>query len=672
VLVAAPSNVAVDHLTEKIAATGLKVVRVAARMRETVSSSVEHLTLHSMTTALGAAAKPELQKLMSLKEQKGILSAAEETKLRRLMREAEGEILGAADVITTTCAGAGDRRLDGLRFKHVLVDEATQACEPESLIPIVRGAKQLVLVGDHCQLGPVIMSKAASAAGLSQSLFERLIMLGVRPIRLQVQYRMHPCLSEFPSNVFYEGSLLNGVSFAERACAYRIPWPVPSKPMFFYSVTSPEEISASGTSFLNRGEASVVERLVTSFLNAGVTPAQIGVITPYEGQRAYTTAYMVQHGALRSALYQAIEVASVDSFQGREKDYIILSCVRSNEHQGIGFLNDPRRLNVALTRARFGVVVVGNPRVLAKQPLWHLLLTHFQDNSCLVDGNIGSEGGLKEVKITLPPPRKAYVPKTDYRIIRAMAKHAQEDAEAAAAAAYSSGAVHAYYQASFPLPAEATHDKRGRDGHHHHHREGSGGAGAAAASNAAPGFSPAAVPGFGYHPGMLAAMGPIAQHMQHLRADQHHHHGHGHHGGHGGGHGGHGRDHHRGGSDRDGHHRSNGGGRGGDDRRGGGGRSGAAAGGAGGAGGDTGSVHSQLTNSNATASGPLNMAPSSSSSSSSHSHSGSGSGGGGGASALPFGMFGMGLSDLAFGLAAAGVVGGGGSGGGAAEGTSKR
>ena len=201
-----------------------------------------------------------------------------------------------------------------------------QAAEPECLIPIVMGAKQLVLVGDHSQLGPVIMCSKAAQAGLSQSLFERLIMLGIRPIRLAVQYRMHPALSEFPSNTFYEGALQNGVTLAERTSPHDIAWPVPAKPMFFYVATGAEEISGSGTSYLNRGEAAAVEKIVTMFLRAGVTPAQIGVITPYEGQRAYTVAYMIQHGAMKSSLYHDIEVASVDSFQGREKDFIILSC----------------------------------------------------------------------------------------------------------------------------------------------------------------------------------------------------------------------------------------------------------------------------------------------------------------------------------------------------------
>jgi regulator of nonsense transcripts 1 len=115
-------------------------------------------------------------------------------------------------VICTTCVGAGDPRLANLRFRQLLIDESTQAMEAECFIPIVLGVKQLVLVGDHCQLGPVVMCKKAAKAGLTQSLFERLVLMGQRPIRLQVQYRMHPALSEFPSNMVRKRQLINTIS----------------------------------------------------------------------------------------------------------------------------------------------------------------------------------------------------------------------------------------------------------------------------------------------------------------------------------------------------------------------------------------------------------------------------------------------------------------------------
>ncbi|KFY69416.1 hypothetical protein V498_10476 [Pseudogymnoascus sp. VKM F-4517 (FW-2822)] len=274
-----------------------------------------------------------------------------------------------------------------MKFRTVLIDESTQSAEPECMIPLVLGCKQVVLVGDHQQLGPVIMNKKAAKAGLNQSLFERLVILGLAPIRLNVQYRMHPCLSEFPSNMFYEGSLQNGVTMQQRLRRdVDFPWPVGDTPMMFWSNLGNEEISASGTSYLNRTEASNVEKIVTRFFKAGVQPADIGVITPYEGQRSYVVSSMQNTGTFKKENYKEIEVASVDAFQGREKDFIVLSCVRSNDHQGIGFLSDPRRLNVALTRAKYGLVILGNPKVLSKHPLWHYLLQHFKERNCLVEG----------------------------------------------------------------------------------------------------------------------------------------------------------------------------------------------------------------------------------------------------------------------------------------------
>lgn len=186
VLVCAPSNVAVDQLTEKIHKTGLRVVRICAKSRESTPSNVNHLSLHTIVRNLDTPDKAELRKYQTLKDELGDLTAADARRYRQLRAQAEREVLQAADVICTTCVGAGDPRLSNFRFRQLLIDESTQAMEAECFIPIVLGVKQLVLVGDHCQLGPVVMSKKAAKAGLTQSLFERLVLLGIRPIRLQV------------------------------------------------------------------------------------------------------------------------------------------------------------------------------------------------------------------------------------------------------------------------------------------------------------------------------------------------------------------------------------------------------------------------------------------------------------------------------------------------------
>lgn len=470
VLVCAPSNVAVDQLAEKIEKTGLRVVRLAAKSRESMASNVSHLMLHTLVRNLDTPDKAELRKLFLLKDEMGELSREDAYRFRVLKIQAEREILQAADVICTTCVGAGDSRLANVRFRQQLIDESTQAMEAECFIPIVMGVKQLVLVGDHCQLGPVVMCKKAAKAGLTQSLFERLVLLGIRPIRLEVQYRMHPVLSEFPSNMFYEGTLQNGVSQEQRTPPGTDSlWPNPHRPMYFLVNNGSEEIGASGTSFLNRTEAASVEKIVTMMLKANITPDQIGVITPYEGQRAFVVSYMQKNGSQRSELYKEIEVASVDSFQGREKDFIIVSCVRSNTQQGIGFLRDPRRLNVALTRARYGIIIVGNPRLLARNPLWYSLLTHFQERDCIVEGPLNN---LQISMINLPKPK---ISTNDKRLtFTALGSHgwASEavDYSAAAAGTMASGTYYAKNwgsHQSFDLrsqsssaPSEQSHNNR--------------------------------------------------------------------------------------------------------------------------------------------------------------------------------------------------------------------
>ncbi|VDM44951.1 unnamed protein product [Toxocara canis] len=404
VLVCAPSNIAVDHLAEQIHRTGLKVVRLYARSREELDSPVSFLALRNQLNAISGSA--ELRKLQQLKDEIGELAESDERRFRALRLLKEKQLLAAADVICCSCISAADPRLSHMRIKCVLVDESTQATEPEVMVAVVRGAKQLVLVGDHCQLGPVIMCKKAVMAGLSQSLFERLTALGTRPLRLQVQYRMHPALSSFSSNAFYEGSLQNGVTEVERQMiGYDWQWPVANLPMMFWSCNGQEELSPSGTSYLNRAEAANVEKIATRFIKAGLKSEQIGIITPYEGQRSYIVQFMQTQGTLHSKLYLNMEVANVDAFQGREKDIIIMTCVRSNEHQGIGFLSDSRRLNVALTRARYGIIIVGNAKVLSRHAIWNALLMEFKEKGCLVEGPLNN---LKPSCITLPKPR-AYI-----------------------------------------------------------------------------------------------------------------------------------------------------------------------------------------------------------------------------------------------------------------------
>uniref|UniRef100_A0A3P8WNB7 ATP-dependent helicase RENT1 n=1 Tax=Cynoglossus semilaevis TaxID=244447 RepID=A0A3P8WNB7_CYNSE len=394
VLVCAPSNIAVDQLTEKIHQTGLKVVRLCAKSREAIDSPVSFLALHNQTRNMDSM--PELQKLQQLKDETGELSSSDEKRYRALRRTAERELLMNADVICCTCVGAGDPRLAKMQFRSILIDESTQATEPECMVPVVLGAKQLILVGDHCQLGPVVMCKKAAKAGLSQSLFERLVVLGIRPIRLQVQYRMHPALSAFPSNIFYEGSLQNGVTAADRMKkGFDFQWPQPDKPMFFYVTQGQEEIASSGTSYLNRFKLNFknVHCKTNLYFPAGQRQ-QILVSLPHMRVRGHTWS---------STCSLEVEIASVDAFQGREKDFIILSCVRANEHQGIGFLNDPRRLNVALTRARYGVIIVGNPKALSKQPLWNYLLNYYKEQKVLVEGPLNN---LRECLMQFSKPRK--------------------------------------------------------------------------------------------------------------------------------------------------------------------------------------------------------------------------------------------------------------------------
>ncbi|KIY99735.1 putative Regulator of nonsense transcripts 1 like protein [Monoraphidium neglectum] len=223
----------------------------------------------------------------------------------------------------------------------------------------------------------------------------------------------------------------------------------------------------------------------------GVNPHQLGVITPYEGQRAHVTSTLLRQGPLRQDLYRAIEVSSVDAFQGREKDYIVVSCVRSNEAGGIGFLGDPRRLNVALTRARYGLVLLGNPRVLARSPLWGALLAHFKEQELLVEGPLTN---LKPSLAQLPQPKRRF-DRAAFGI----------DSAPGLGGLGAVGRFHPTERVGDPLPGAHAHAPGGGGGGGHDGGGGAAanGAGAAAAAGlgvgdpvARPGFSPFVGPSY--------------------------------------------------------------------------------------------------------------------------------------------------------------------------------
>ena len=384
VLVCAPSNIAVDNLTLRLHRLGLCVVRLVARSRESVRSEVENVCLHNLAVFVGGM-HSELSQLNAKLQENGQLSQDEAALYKNYLSLAERTILAHAEVVCCTCSAALDARLAGLKFPAVLVDESTQAREPECLIPIVNGCNRLILVGDHKQLGPVIQDQEAKRAEFDISLFERLLSLGIKPYCLNIQYRMHPALSIFPSNTFYNGALKNGVHSSERTRNLTFPWPRSDMPMMFWCVQGAEDPGSSGRSFLNRLEATCVEKVVERFIECGIPGDRIGVITPYDSQRTLLRQVLSRH-LEKAEEVKKVEIASVDEFQGRENDYIIFSCVRSNTDGVLGFLNDMRRLNVAITRAKFGIVIIGNPNTLRSHPIWVDLMNHFQLNKCLVCG----------------------------------------------------------------------------------------------------------------------------------------------------------------------------------------------------------------------------------------------------------------------------------------------
>ncbi|CAK9006786.1 Regulator of nonsense transcripts 1 homolog (ATP-dependent helicase UPF1) [Durusdinium trenchii] len=299
--------------------------------------------------------------------------------------ELQMKILREAEVIcTTTIAGGMDFLARLSNFEAILVDEVAQATELSTAVPVVlRGANRLVLVGDHCQLPPAVLSPEAELRGLSVSVYSRLVQAGgLKPFLLDTQYRSHPKLAEFSSHAFYDGLLKSGIEESQRALPMGVPWPNAKCPIAFINVDAQEELE--GDSKANSVEAQLVASLVGKVFQYGeLNVSQVGVVTPYMAQ-VRRLRQMLRPVIPPGADFRLLECASVDNFQGREKELIVFSAVRSNRAGNVGFLADWRRLNVMLTRARRGLLIFGNAQTLKQDPIWHQWLTFAEQHECIV------------------------------------------------------------------------------------------------------------------------------------------------------------------------------------------------------------------------------------------------------------------------------------------------
>ena len=396
ILATADSNVAVDNLLQGLLEKGIKAIRIGqpVKVRERLRESTlaAQIAQHSMNDDIDAIIsennqiKKNLNKLKGKEKGMAHRDMGKNWKEIRLMeKQIIEEVINDAEIILATCVGVAHKSIAEKRFPIVLIDEATQATETATLVPIVRGARQLILIGDHKQLPPTIISKRAEESGFARSLFERLIDAGIEPFMLRTQYRMHPCISEFPSARFYDGLLENGISPDERQAPAGFIWPNWDLPVAFIPLDSEEGTDVENASRFNSEEAvkvvDVVQKLLESF---EITPDQIGVITPYNGQvRLLTDHFDSLGGTGIDEPFQGLEIRSVDGYQGREKEVIIFSTVRANQNGELGFLTDKRRLNVALTRAKRGLIIIGNPNTLMRDETWKSWLEWIEERELM-------------------------------------------------------------------------------------------------------------------------------------------------------------------------------------------------------------------------------------------------------------------------------------------------
>ena len=393
VLASAPSNIAVDNMVEKLLPFDLRIVRMGHPAR--ILEPLRHVTLsaqeeehpgreeiarmneerHRLLTQLrrrqdrgGGMSGSERREAMALIDELGRKTRDGEFGIRR-------EIIQNAQVVLSTHGGTSSM-LSRHKFDLVVMDEASQATEPLSWIPIILG-KKVVFAGDACQLPPTIYSKDAAERGLKVTLFDRMKATLAPELQslLRIQYRMHEDIMRFSSDKFYDGQLIADES-VRRHTAHELPDVLSSEltqsPVAF--------IDTAGTGYAetwnellesreNEGEAGLALRVYAKLREDGLLPQDIAIITPYVAQVKKLRVMCGEKG---------VEIGSVDSFQGREKEAVILSLVRSNDTGEVGFLDDTRRMNVGMTRARRLLIVIGDSATIVRHPFYKDFLDYVE------------------------------------------------------------------------------------------------------------------------------------------------------------------------------------------------------------------------------------------------------------------------------------------------------
>ena len=391
VLVCAQSNMAVDWISEKLVDRGIPVLRIGNPTR------VNDKML-SFTYERRFEAHPDYPQLWSIRKalrdlrehrRRGDSSYHQKTeRLKSRATELEvrinNELFGEARVIASTLTGAANRLLQGQKYNTLFIDEAAQALEAACWIPM-RKVSRVVLAGDHCQLPPTVKSIAALKAGLGKTLMERIVENHPDEVSLlKIQYRMNEQIMRFSSDWFYHGQVESAPSVRHRGILdYDIPIEWRQASIDDEGTPPAEEFVGESFGRINKTEAQLtLDTLQRYFEKIGKQRVlderiDVGVISPYRAQVQYLRQQLRKREFFKPFRH-LISVNTVDGFQGQERDIIVISLVRSNDEGQIGFLRDLRRMNVAITRARMKLIIMGNASTMTRHPFYRKLYEYVQ------------------------------------------------------------------------------------------------------------------------------------------------------------------------------------------------------------------------------------------------------------------------------------------------------